>query len=555
MAMPTQESAPAVRNGPAKPSAAVRTPRPDAIPAAFPGLLAVALAQSLPPNLLSQGSGGNSVAATAGWMTAARPSVLAAPPTGWNQTSDGVATAATPPFPTSAAVPPAQQPAMSSDVPSAPATVAVGSAKIGAFATGAATAQPNLPGQADVDGSAMAAAAIAAGPQALATPPTGRNQSSGGEATMATSAPQILAAAAPAQLATQAAPPAAPETAAVGSANSGTCATGAATPQPNLLGQAGGDRSAMAAAGWMTAAGPPVLATPPTGWNQTSDSVTTAVTPPFQASAAVPQAQQPAMLSNEFSAPAAVTVGSANIGACATGAATTQPNLLGQAGGDGSALAAPATAAGPPALTTAAAVSPDSDTYSPGSAAPPPATATPRQGLAEVWQAANLGVAASLAPTGQNFAFPPPGSMSTGTAVPDAAGTGVQPGAAGALPATVSRQVTIQLLKHSGDATAPGGRLTLRLDPPQLGRVEVSFEPQGNRLLVTLTAQTPEAERALRSGAGELQHALAGAGGKWHDVQVKIEPASGRDEAPQDSNDGEDPGEQPSRRRQTRDDD
>ncbi len=130
-----------------------------------------------------------------------------------------------------------------------------------------------------------------------------------------------------------------------------------------------------------------------------------------------------------------------------------------------------------------------------------------------------------------------------------------QPGAAEAPPASVSRQVTIQLLKHSGDAAAPGGRLTLRLDPPQLGRVEVSFEPQGNRLLVTLTAQTPEAERALRSGAGELQHALAGAGGKWQDVQVKIEPASGRDEAPQNGNDGEEPGEQPSRRRQARDDD
>jgi len=313
--------------------------------------------------------------------------------------------------------------------------------------------------------------------------------------------------------------------------------------------------AAAAAAGWMTATGSPVLAAPPTGWKPTSDGVATAATPPFQTSTVLPQAQLPAMLSAEFSAPATVAVGKANIGACATGAATTQPNLLGQAGGDGSALASPATAAESPTLTMAAAVSPDSDTYSPGSAAPPPATATPRQGLAEAWQAANLGVAASLAPTGQNFASPPPGSMSTGTAVPDAAGAGVQPGAAGALPATVSRQVTIQLLKHSGDAAAPGGRLTLRLDPPQLGRVEVSFEPQGNRLLVTLTAQTPEAERALRSGAGELQHALAGAGGKWHDVQVKIEPASGRDEAPQDSNDGEDPGEQPSRRRQARDDD
>jgi hypothetical protein len=58
----------------------------------------------------------------------------------------------------------------------------------------------------------------------------------------------------------------------------------------------------------------------------------------------------------------------------------------------------------------------------------------------------------------------------------------------------------------------------------------------------------------LRGGAGELQQALAGAGGKWQDAQVKIEPASGRGDARPDGDDGGDPGEQPSRRRRERED-
>ncbi len=588
MAMPAQESSPAVRTGPAWPAAAVRTTRPDDIPAAFPGLLAVALAQSPPPNLLGQCSGGNPVAATAGRAIAAGPTLPIPPLTGQDQARGGEATA----------VLPAQLPALLSEVPSAPETGTVGSASSGTCAAGAATPRPDLLGPADGDDPALAdttAAATAAGPTLPMPPLTGQDQASGSAAT------SVLPAQPPVLLSDV---PSAPET--VGSASSGTCAAGAATPQPDLLGPAGGDDPALAAttaaatAGGMIAAGPPAMAMPSTFRNQASDGAATVAASAFQISIAVLPARPPVLLSEVPSAPETETVGNAGNGPCATGAATPQPNLLGPAlaapsaaatsGGMTAAvppaLAAPSTvrnqasggaatvapsapptpaaaapvqpatqAAPPPAQVTAAVVSPGSDTYSPGPMVPPPATAMPRQGLAEAWQAANLGLAASLAPMGQDSASPLPGSMSTGAAVPDAAGAGGQPGAAGALPATVSRQVTIQLLKHSGDATAPGGRLTLRLDPPQLGRVEVSFEPQGSRLLVTLTAQTPEAERALRSGAGELQHALAGAGGKWQDVQVKIEPASGRDEAPPEGNDGEDPGEQPSRRRQTRDDD
>jgi len=629
MATPPQESARAVRSAPAKLPAPARAPRPDATAAAFPGLLAVALAQSLPPNLLGQSSGGNSVDATAGWAIAAGPATPMPPPTGQKQASGGVAALATSAPQTRAAAPPAQQAtqpaakaaaprAMPPVAPPASETVAVGNFDTGAHAVRAASPSPNLLGQGDEGGPTTVTAATATAGWAIVA----------GLATAATSALRTPGAAPPVQPATQAAaPPAtssgappAPAPVAVGNFDTGADATGAATPLLNLLGQAGGGGPASAAAataGSVIVAGPSSSSAPSTGRNQASgDAAAVAASAPPTPAAALPAppankpAAPPDTPSEAPPAPITVAVGNANTDTCATGAAMPQPNLLGQAGGSGPVSAAaakissvivagpasssapptgrnqasggaaavaasasttpaaappapPATKAAappapppdaPPAPATVAVGSPDTGTYAPGPAAPPPATATPRQGLADAWQAANLALAAILAPIGQDSGAPHPGGMTTGAAVPDASGAGGQPGAAEALPATVSRQVTIQLLKQSGDATAPGGRLTLRLDPPQLGRVEVSFEQRGDRLLVTITAQTPEAERALRNGAGELQQALAGAGGKWQDAQVKIELASGRDEPRPDGDDGNDPGEQPSRRRQARDD-
>lgn len=310
----------------------------------------------------------------------------------------------------------------------------------------------------------------------------------------------------------------------------------AQTPPPNLLGQAvggGPDAAVTAQVGWPFAAGPAgstAPAVPLTGRRQSSDGAAAVATAAPRTPVAAPAAPPTTEAGASPPTPPAAS-------------ATTPP------------AASPPTPPGAsPVPATVAMGSTDPVTYAPGPAASPPAVATPRQSLADAWLAANLGLATVLAPFGQASASPLPGGVATAAAVADAAGAVGQPGGDVALPATVSRQVTIQLLKQSGDATAPGGRLTLRLDPPQLGRIEVSFEQRGDRLLVTLTAQTPEAERALRNGAGELQQALAGAGGKWQDAQVKIELAPGRDEPRPDGDDGDAPGEQPSRRRQARDD-
>jgi flagellar hook-length control protein FliK len=89
-------------------------------------------------------------------------------------------------------------------------------------------------------------------------------------------------------------------------------------------------------------------------------------------------------------------------------------------------------------------------------------------------------------------------------------------------PAHVLEQVLDQLLGREAEA---GGqeRLTLKLDPPELGRVEVRLEVVGGRLEVTLRAETHEAESALRSRSHELVEGLVARGGRWTDIQVRLE--------------------------------
>jgi len=90
----------------------------------------------------------------------------------------------------------------------------------------------------------------------------------------------------------------------------------------------------------------------------------------------------------------------------------------------------------------------------------------------------------------------------------------------------VRLQVATLLLREEA-MTRGEGRLILRLDPPQLGRVEVALERVGDRLIVTFRAAQPEVERVLRDGAGDLQQALAARGGRWQQIDIRFE--GGRD--------------------------
>ncbi len=115
-------------------------------------------------------------------------------------------------------------------------------------------------------------------------------------------------------------------------------------------------------------------------------------------------------------------------------------------------------------------------------------------------------------------------------ATPSLIALGTGPGGvptAGPDPARVLEQVLDQLLVREAE---PGGheRLTLKLEPPELGRVEVRLEVIGGRLEVTLSAETHEAESALRSRSHELVQGLAARGGRWTDVQVRLERQEGQ---------------------------
>jgi len=124
----------------------------------------------------------------------------------------------------------------------------------------------------------------------------------------------------------------------------------------------------------------------------------------------------------------------------------------------------------------------------------------------------------------------------------------------------IQAQVTRALLSGSG---LNGGdqTLTLQLEPDHLGKVEVRLMARGDRLEVTFTAETPEAQQALREGSSDLIRSLAGrVDGRWQHVDIKVaDPAdSRRDQAQQDQReqdrprDGRRESDQQERRRERR---
>jgi len=107
-------------------------------------------------------------------------------------------------------------------------------------------------------------------------------------------------------------------------------------------------------------------------------------------------------------------------------------------------------------------------------------------------------------------------------------------------PERIQRQVVQQLLRAER-ATGDSQRLTLRLEPEQLGKVEVRLVAHGDRLEVVFQAETPAAEQALRDGAQELARTLASQlEGRWQQVEVRLvesAPARGTAADPDDSED------------------
>jgi hypothetical protein len=81
-------------------------------------------------------------------------------------------------------------------------------------------------------------------------------------------------------------------------------------------------------------------------------------------------------------------------------------------------------------------------------------------------------------------------------------------------------------------AGADGGTVEIRLDPPELGRVQIQLVPTDGGLQATVLADRPETGDLLRRHAAELARALGEAGYG----EVSLDFAAGgeapRDEAP-----------------------
>lgn len=86
----------------------------------------------------------------------------------------------------------------------------------------------------------------------------------------------------------------------------------------------------------------------------------------------------------------------------------------------------------------------------------------------------------------------------------------------------IRTQIADQLLPLA-DPGKGSQRITLHLDPPQLGKLEVHIQQDDNRLTVTFQTTSPETEHALREGSRELAEILLTRGRYWSEVQVKTE--------------------------------
>lgn len=104
--------------------------------------------------------------------------------------------------------------------------------------------------------------------------------------------------------------------------------------------------------------------------------------------------------------------------------------------------------------------------------------------------------------------------------------TGLSNQAASGVRAQVLEQVLAQAL-NPGGGTDGTERLQLQLDPPQLGKVDVQLVSSGQKLVITFQAGSPEVEAALKEGAEKLAEAIIARGGRWADVEVRLERGSG----------------------------
>jgi len=89
-------------------------------------------------------------------------------------------------------------------------------------------------------------------------------------------------------------------------------------------------------------------------------------------------------------------------------------------------------------------------------------------------------------------------------------------------PQEIRAQVLTQMMQ-TPDGIKGDQKIVIQLEPPELGKVEIQFQQNGNQLTVTFLASSAEAEVALREGADELAEMILARGRQWSEVQVRWE--------------------------------
>jgi flagellar hook-length control protein FliK len=160
---------------------------------------------------------------------------------------------------------------------------------------------------------------------------------------------------------------------------------------------------------------------------------------------------------------------------------------------------------------------------------------------------------AGMVPSEQALAQPPQSAAATSASTVSAAA------GQGAVPKSVQAQLLQQVLQHdlqTGTGSVRTEQLSLQLDPPHLGRLDIHLKQEGQQLIVTVRAELPETEAIMREGSKDLIDGLLNRGRHWTDVSLRWEKSEEgqREQRSQDQQSGRKREQQPQqdRRRQPR---
>lgn len=136
--------------------------------------------------------------------------------------------------------------------------------------------------------------------------------------------------------------------------------------------------------------------------------------------------------------------------------------------------------------------------------------------------------AAPAAPSGQIVAATAEGLVGWRLGGEGAAAVAGAAAAAPAAPATAASPPSVAGQVAVAIAGADGERVEIRLDPPELGRVQIAIRVIDGALTAVVLAERPEVADMLRRHASDLERDLAAAG--YEDVSLDF--GEGHDEAP-----------------------